>query len=198
MKEIRINLKKINNNDISLIVKHLKHGIVIAYPTDTIYGLGCLATDEASIKKIIKIKKIKNNRPFIVLMSDMKMVKKFCLVDKEQRMFLDKVWPGPVTVILNCRVNLPNQVINGAKGKKTLAVRLPKNDFLIKIIKKAGAPIVSTSLNVVGGEHICRPIDLKKHFKKDLPDLVIDAGVLKGEASRLVDIRDVYNIKILR
>jgi tRNA A37 threonylcarbamoyladenosine synthetase subunit TsaC/SUA5/YrdC len=103
-----------------------------------------------------------------------------------------------VTVILDCHADLPKQVLGGVKGKKTLAVRLPKNDFLIKIIKKIGAPIISTSLNVQGEEVLKRPADLEKHFKKDLPDLVIDAGVLKGEASRVVDIRDISDIKILR
>jgi L-threonylcarbamoyladenylate synthase len=198
MEQIKINFKKINNKDVNSVVKYLKQGKVIAYPTDTVYGLGCLATNEKAIKKIINIKKITKKRPFLVLMSDLKMVKQFCFVNKEQKMLLDKVWPGPVTVILYCQANLPKAVLGGEKKEKTLAVRLPKNDFLIKIIKKAGVPIISTSLNFQGKEVLKRPNNLEKYFKKYLPDLVIDTGVLKGEASRLIDIRDINNIKVLR
>jgi L-threonylcarbamoyladenylate synthase len=201
MKKIKIDLKKINKNEISQIVDYLKRGRVIVYPTDTIYGIGCLALNRLGMKKINRMKERKNVKPFIVLVSSLNMVKKYCRVSQKQEKILKTVWPGPVTAILECRKDLPSEIFGdkyNKKGKNSLGVRLPKNDFLIKIIKKAGVPIVSTSLNVQGGKIIDRPFELEKYFTKVLPDLVIDAGVLKGEASRIIDIRDAENIKILR
>jgi len=201
MKEIKIDLKKINKNEIVLIADYLNKGKVFVYPTDTIYGIGCLALNGPGMKKINRMKERKNVRAFIVLVNSINMVKKYCRVSQKQEKILKTIWPGPVTVILECKKDLPREIF-GEKydkaGKNTLGVRLPKNDFLIKIIKKTGAPIVSTSLNVQGGKILDRPVGLEKIFKKVLPDLVVDAGELKGEASRIIDIRDCENIKIIR
>jgi L-threonylcarbamoyladenylate synthase len=83
-------------------------------------------------------------------------------------------------------------------GLNSLAVRLPKNDFLIKIINEVDFPIVSTSLNKRGEKSLTNVQNLEKHFKY-LPDLAIDAQECKRtKPSRLVDLRDIKNIKIIR
>jgi len=142
-------------------------------------------------------------KPLLILISDFTMLKKYCFVNLEQMEYLKKIWlapashagPGPVTVILKRRPNLPPELTGGLNS---LAVRLPKSDFLIKIISEAGCPLVSTSLNKKGEKPLANAQNLKKHFKY-LPDLVIDAGVCqRTKPSRLVDLRDVKKIKIIR
>jgi L-threonylcarbamoyladenylate synthase len=209
MKTIKINLNKINQKTVELIIDYLKRGKVIAYPTDTIYGLGCDAGNEEAIRKIQKIKN-KENKAMLALISDIKMLKKYCFINKEQEDYLKKVWTGrphpnpllskergqrPVTVILKKRANLPAIL---TAGQDSLAVRLPASDFLIKIINRLGRPLVSTSLNKTGEKPLGGVTDLEKYFN-DLPDLVVDAGKCqRTKASRLVDLRDVNDIKILR
>jgi len=213
MKNIKINFKNITDKQINSIVSYLKQGKVMAYPTDTIYGLGCLATDRKAIRKVHRIKnqEIKKasppkadqplaenqetKKPLLVLISDYKMLTEYCYVNVEQKEYLKKIWPGPVTVVLKLKKKMPIELTGGLKS---LAVRLPKSRFLIKIIKKLGKPIVSTSLNLVGKPLLITVRNLDRHFKKEKPDLVIDGGVLKGRPSKLVDVRDVNNIKILR
>ena len=101
----------------------------------------------------------------------------------------------PVTVILESQPNLPDKLTGDSNS---LAVRLPDNDFLVKIISKAGFPIVSTSLNKTGEPPLSNVQNLEKYFKY-LPDLAIDAGECENtKPSRLVDLRDVKNVIVLR
>ena len=203
MPTIKIDINKTTGEQIDLIVDYLKRGQVLAYPTDTIYGLGCDARNAEAIKKINKIKGQKGSKPLLILISSYEMLKKYCFVNLEQMEYLKRAWsipveaegPSPVTAILKRRPNLPSELTGGLNS---LAVRLPKNEFLIKIISMAGFPIVSTSLNKKGEKPLCNVQNLEKHFKY-WPDLVIDAGECKmTKPSKLVDLRDVKNIKILR
>ena len=195
MQTIKINKNKIIQANVDLIVDYLKSGKVIAYPADTVCGLGCDARNAETIKKINKIKGEKKSKPLLVLISDFEMLKKYCFVNLEQIEYLKNVWPGPVTVILKRRPGLPVELTGGLNS---LAVRLPDNDFLIKIINEAGFPVVSTSLNKKGDKPLTNMQNLEKYFKH-LPDLVIDSGECKRvKPSRLIDIRNINNIKIIR
>lgn len=211
MKTIKINFKKGDipeyrlKKRIDLIVKYLKQGKAIAYPTDTVYGLGCRADNSRAVYKIHKIKKQKvkitkkeeDKKSFLVLVDSYEMLKKYCKVSRVQLKYLTRIWPGPVTVVLILKKGkLPGNLTGGTD---TLAVRLPKSRYLIKIIKKVGVPIVSTSLNISGKTTLNNVKDISKYLKKVKPDLVIDGGKIKRiKPSKLVDIRDIKNIKILR
>ena len=195
MQILKIDLEKVTGEQIDLIVDYLKRGLVVAYPTDTVYGLGCDARNADAIKKINKIKGEKGNKPLLILISDFKMLKKYCFASPPQTDYLKKIWPGPVTAILKRRPSLPKELTGGLNS---LAVRLPKNDFLIKIINEVGFPVVSTSLNKKGEKPLRDAKNIAGHFKY-LPDLVVDAGAYeKTKPSRLIDLRDVKNIKVIR
>lgn len=191
MQKIKINLDKISSQEIGLIVDFLKRGKTIAYPTDTIYGLGCQATDKKAIEKIYCLKKREKKKPLLVLISDFKMLSRYFKVDRKQLAYLRKIWPGKISVILNKKSALPSNI---STGLASAAVRLPKSEFLTKMIKELGEPIVSTSLNRSGEKPFCR-VDNLASIK---PDLVIDAGIIKSKPSRLIDLRDINKIKILR
>lgn len=195
MELIKINLEKITKQEIGLIAGFLKAGKTIVYPTDTIYGLGCLATDKKAINKIYRIKKREKKKPLLVLVSDYLMLRKFFFVDKNQESFLKKVWPGKISVVLNKKSRLPRDLSAGLSG---VAVRLPKSRFLTKIIEEAGVPIVSTSLNLSGEKPIEKVDDLQEYFQGTKPDFIVDAGACQGRPSKLIDLRDVKNIKVLR
>jgi len=197
MEYLKINLKKIAKDEIDLIVDYFKRGKVIVYPTDTIYGLGGLATDKKAIKKNFKIKGRIEKKPFLILVNSFKMLKKYCWVSRKQEKYLRKTWRGAraVSVILRKKRNLPYELTG---GQETIAVRLPKSEFLLKILSGINQPIVSTSLNKSGHKNLDSVSHLDNYFKKAKPDLVVDAGVIKARPSRLIDIRDIGDIKILR
>ena len=197
MEYLKINSKKISKDEIDLIIDYFRRGKVIVYPTDTIYGLGCLATDNKAIKKIFKIKGREKKKPLLILVSNFKMLKKYCHISKEQGKYLKKVWKSTraTSVILKKKRNLPWQLTG---GQETVAVRLPKVKFLLKILRGVREPIVSTSLNKSGQKNLDSVRHLDNYFKKVKSDLVVDVGVIKAKPSRLVDIRDIRNIKVLR
>ena len=124
------------------------------------------------------------------------MAKKYALIDKKQEQYLEKIWPGPVTVVLAGRNILPTEV---AAGKDTIAIRLPKNELLGKIISELDAPLISTSLNYSGSKEVPGLDRLDEYFIVYQPDLVINAGPAKAvKASKLIDLTNINNIKILR
>jgi tRNA threonylcarbamoyl adenosine modification protein (Sua5/YciO/YrdC/YwlC family) len=192
---IKINKNKISFKEISLIADFLKRGKTIVYPTDTIYGLGCLATDKKAINKIYAIKKREKKKPFLVLLGDWKMAADYFMVSPEQKKYLKKIWPGKVSVVLRHKNFFPKEL---SAGLPTLAARLPNNDFLVKIIKAVGVPLVSTSLNLSLRPHLDNVSDLDDYFNIKKPDLIIDSGLLKSKPSKLIDLTDMDNIKILR
>jgi len=196
-----VKLSNIKPAQVSAIAGSLKQGQVVVLPTDTVYGFSCLAADVTAIKKIYRLKKRDTHKPSIVLMPDLKMVKKYARVSVKQESLLKKIWQNsepPTTVILKKRSKLPAEITGLSDG---LAIRLPKLLFLIKILKVVGQPLVSTSLNLSGQPEILSVKNLTKYFprKNNQPDLVIDAGPSKKRRpSRLIDLRFAEQPIILR
>lgn len=209
MQTIKINLENIKQEQIEMIVDYLKQGKVIAYPTDTIYGLGCDARNSEAVMKIREIKGRDDKKPMLILINGYEMLDQYCEVSGEQRKYLENACgtdksplppllggvKKPTTVILKKKGNLPDEL---TCGLDSLAVRLPNNDFLIKIISMAGFPVVSTSLNKTGEPTLNNVNTIKDHFEI-LPDLAIDGGVITAtKPSMLIDLRDVKNVKVIR
>ncbi len=204
MQKMKVYLKKIKDSDIELIANNLKQGKTIVYPTDTIYGIGCLATDRKAINKIFKIKKIKPPRSLIVLIKSYCILYELCYVSRAQEKYIRNIWPPttkdahnpdykyskqPTTFILSGRDNLPKEIL-GKDG--SIAVRLPKNDFLIKILRRVNKPLISTSLNTAGRPTLDILDDIEKYFKKNQPDLIIDAGGKnKTKPSKIIDLTNL-------
>jgi L-threonylcarbamoyladenylate synthase len=202
----KIDFKRITRKDIDYAIKELKKGLVLAYPSDTIYGLGCDARNKKAIERIYKIKEREEKHPLLILVNDFLMLKKYCFCGKEQEQKLKKIWnkeSDPTTVVLKGKNILPPEL---SGGFDSIAVRminnnsdLQKRELLTKIIKGLGAPLVSTSLNKSGEDDVLSLENLEDYFKKDKPDIVIDAGYIKKrKASRVIDLRDIKNIKIIR
>jgi L-threonylcarbamoyladenylate synthase len=205
MQKIKTDLNKTENQAINLIVAAFKKGAVVVYPTDTLYGIGCLATNKQAISRVFKIKKIKPPKPLIVLIKNYRMLHDLCYVSKVQEKYIRNVWSPkkktrPTTFILRSRGNLPKEILGEGSS---LAVRLPKSDFLTTILMKLNQPIISTSLNVTGQEPLSNIKAIGKHFKSWRPDLLIDAGEAdKRKPSQIINIRnikpDLSGINIIR
>jgi L-threonylcarbamoyladenylate synthase len=180
------------------VLTSLKKGAVIALPTDTIYGLSCLANNAKAVKKIKEMKGKSVNRALIILVSSIAMLKKYVILSKEKETDLHKYFgpkTRPTTVILKHKSLLPKEV-SGAFD--TLAIRLPKSVFLIKIIRRARMPLISTSLNLSGQINVSDPNLVNNYFKNN-PDLLVDAGICKNKkASRLIDLSQNGKAIILR
>ncbi|MBL7058093.1 threonylcarbamoyl-AMP synthase [Patescibacteria group bacterium] len=195
---IKLNTQKYTKNEIKRISTFFLQNKIVAYPTDTIYGLGSVATNPKTIKKIYNAKKRKKSKSVIILVKNYCMLKKYFIISKKQNIFLHKLWTDnskPTTVILKSRDTLPKEIISKDGG---VAVRMPiNNHFLIDLIKKINQPIISTSLNISGEKNVSNTSDIPNELISHI-DLVIDAGILINKASCILDIRDINNIITIR
>jgi L-threonylcarbamoyladenylate synthase len=128
-------------------LKHLVNGKTILYPTDTVWGLGCDATNIEAVKEIYKIKNREESKSLIVLVSSLEMLKKYVTVPEKASEILKKA-QKPTTIIYSNPTGIASNIIN--KEDNTLAIRIVQNDFCEELIEKFGKPIVSTSANVSG------------------------------------------------
>jgi len=193
-----------DKSSLSNLVDILKKGFVVVLPTDTIYGFSCLISSKKAVDRIYEIKKRPKEKSFIILCSDLKMIKKYFVVNFFQeevlQIFLNDSQARPTTFILEPKKEFIK--FFGIKKNIGVAVRLPKNNFLSKIITEVNSPLISTSCNLSGQANLN---NLKKIFsffnkEKQQPDYLIK---LKGfapkrRASRIVDIREANNLKIIR
>lgn len=195
MKIIDIKKNKYNNV-LELVSKSLKNSEVIATPTDTIYGLSALSSDEKAIERVYNIKNRSQDKKFIILVSDLEMAKKYAKIDKKQAIYLQSIWPGPITVILEAKSIAKHLSLK----EGTIAVRMPDSNFLIDLIKKIKEPIISTSVNISSYSNLNSALDIEHYFKdkNNQPDLIINSDSGAYKSSRIVNIIDINNPIILR
>ena len=135
------------NKEVEKATKILKKGGVILYPTDTVWGIGCDATNEEAIKKVYQIKKINTSNPMLCLLSGASMLKKYLKsVPKESENILRKT-SSPTTIIYNHSINISKQLTG---ENDSIGFRVTNNEFCKKLIEKLNKPIVSTSANLSG------------------------------------------------
>ena len=186
------------------IINCLQDGKVLVLPTDTIYGLSCLVSKRKAIEKIYAIKERPKEKSFIILCSDLKMVRKYFSLNNFQEEVLHRFVFDPsacaTTFILQPKKDLIKYL--NVDEKKGVAMLLPKSIFLSKIISEINMPIISTSCNLSGQESLNNLKKIFSFFKKRLiqPDAIVKLnGYLpKRRASRIIDILEDDNLKIIR
>ena len=134
-------------NKTSKILFFLNKGSTILYPTDTVWGLGCDATNEAAVKKIYKLKNREESKSLIILVDSIEMLQNHVESIPEKALETLRTSVKPTTIIYN---NPKRLASNAIASDNTIAIRIPKDEFCIQLIKEFGKPIVSTSANVSG------------------------------------------------
>lgn len=201
MQYIKINREESRPAVIAAIAGSLLKGEIAVLPTDTIYGFSCAAASRQAIRRIYRLKGRDEKKPLIILVSSLAMARRYAHIKPGIEAKLASIWSAssrPTTVILSDKENLPPEISAGSGG---LAVRLPKSDFLIRIIRKINQPLVSTSLNISGQEEINEVDNLAAHWprRNNQPDMVIDAGrPRRRRASRVIDWRNDKPVVIRR
>lgn len=167
-------MERLKSSDESLkkAIQILKSGGVIIFPTETVYGIGTLASNEKAIKRIYEIKKRPSDKPLQILIADLKQVESLAQdISTKARELIKKYWPGPLTLVFK------------ARSGGSVGIRMPKHDWLLKLIKEIG-PLAATSANLSG-----EPESLSAQEVRIEADLLIDGGKCKlGEASTVIDV----------
>ena len=149
------------SDNISEIVDLLHRGKTILYPTDTIWGIGCDATNTEAIERIYEIKKRDRTKPLIILVSDIEMLKKYVPHLHPRIETLLVYHKRPLTLLHKNTTGLPEILLK----KKKAAIRIVKEPFIASVIKQLGKPITSTSANIAGQE-------FPKSFNEISPEII--------------------------
>lgn len=170
-----------SSDQLAAIASTLCSGGVILLPTDTIYGLHALATDQGAADRVAEIKGRADTKPFVVLGASVEQLEEIGIdVRPEVRKALLELWPAPLTAILPLSRPIP-----ASRGAATLAVRVPALDWLRELLKRTG-PLLSTSANRSGEPPIEDPKNLAQELQNQL-DGVADGGPSRSEPSTIVD-----------
>jgi tRNA threonylcarbamoyl adenosine modification protein (Sua5/YciO/YrdC/YwlC family) len=184
---IKIYPDKPNEVAIAKVVKVLKEGGLVIYPTDTVYGLGCDITNTKALERIAKIKGIKLDKAnFSFICYDLSNISDYVRqIDTTTFKLLKRALPGPYTFILPGNNNLPKEF----KKKTTVGIRVPDNSIALEIVRQLGNPIVSTSIHDED-DVIEYTTDPELIFEKwqNLVDLVIDGGYGDNVGSTIIDL----------
>lgn len=164
---------KVNRDSIVKAASILKSGGLVAFPTETVYGLGASALNPQSVARVFEVKNRPSFDPFIVHIADPSDVENLCRdISSKAYELMEKFWPGPLTLVLP-KSNIVPDIVSA--GNETLAVRLPSHPTALEIIKESGIPIAAPSANPFSrlspttSEHVARQIGSKI-------DLIIDGG----------------------
>ncbi|MBI9067705.1 MAG: threonylcarbamoyl-AMP synthase [Salinivirgaceae bacterium] len=184
--------------DIKKALEVLRNGGVILYPTDTIWGIGCDATNKEAVQRIYEIKKRKDNKSMIVLVDSVGRLTNYIDEIPDIAYDLMEVSDKPLTVILEGAKNLAENVIN--QKDKSIGVRLVNEVFCQRLIQQLKKPIVSTSANISSessaktfaeiSDEIIKQVDFVVNYRQD--------DALKCNPSGIIKISKNGEIKVIR
>jgi len=176
MQKLKISPQALNEAE-----KILKNGGVVIFPTETVYGIGALASSESAVKRIFEVKKRPYGKPLQILISDISQVNQFASeISNKAKEVMKKYWPGPLTLIFKKKPKVSDIITSSGN---TVGLRMPKNSTILKLIKEVG-PIAASSANISGQPDPISPEEVKIEA-----DLLLDGGRCKiGQASTVVDV----------
>ena len=162
----------------------LNNSGVFIYPTETLYGIGCLAFNNSACKKILDIKGRSASKGLIILVKDEFMLEKYFFINKSILKKYSRI-EKPLTIILKCRKKFPNIV---SAGTENVAVRISSNPFVKELFNHIDEPITSTSANISGSGNLIKINDIYKYFFNKV-DLIVDSGnIPPSKGSAIVDL----------
>ncbi len=179
------------------IIQAFQDGKVVLYPTDTIWGIGCLATNERAVERIYEIKERSNDKSLILLVGDIKMLQKYVPNLSVKVIDIINHYPRPITVVYNDTIHLPDY-LKAADG--SIAIRITNDDFCKRVIKRLNEPIISTSANRSGEPtapifstitpYIKNSVDYIETYRQDYTTIHAPSTVAKiNEAGEMLILR---------
>ncbi len=166
----------------------LRHGGVICYPTDTMYGIGCDIFNQKAIKRVYQIKRRPKDKPFSFMCDSLTNISQYGHVGNTAYRLMRKNLPGPYTFVLSGTKLVPKIMLT---KQKTVGIRVPGHPVCLAIIEALGNPILNTSAAPEDEDdsQICSADDVERLFGKQV-DLIIDSGEIIPEPSSVISLLD--------
>ncbi|MFZ5518345.1 MAG: L-threonylcarbamoyladenylate synthase [Candidatus Zhuqueibacterota bacterium] len=179
---------------ISKVAEILKDEGIIAYPTDTVYGIGCDIFCKRAIERIFQIKGKSHKTPLSFICPDLKDISNYAHVSNRAYKVMRHLLPGPYTFVLKATRLVPKLMIT---QRKTVGIRVPDNRICIALLLELGHPIVSTSASFGQYDIFLDAEEIDIRLGHQL-DAIIDGGPLGESSSSVVDLTDDDHFRVLR
>jgi L-threonylcarbamoyladenylate synthase len=168
-------------------------GGIVAYPTDTVYGLGCDPRNSRAVKRVMAVKG-KREKPLPILVTSPAVADRIAVMDRQARALTSRFWPGPLTLVLKLRVRFPNSL---TLGRKTIAVRCPNDQAALRLIERCGGLLTGTSANLAGYPP-CTSAKMVLRCLGDRIDAVVDGGRSPRRVGSTIVRIDRHRVMIVR
>ncbi len=197
------------NEEIQKALEVLRAGGVILYPTDTVWGIGCDATDPEAVAKVYALKKRADSKSLVLLASDIDMICRYVREIPEMAVQLIEVNDKPMTIIYpdavagekgNMKSDRRCLAFNTVAEDGTVGIRIPMMDFCRQLVSKLGRPIVSTSANI-SGEPTPKKFSEISEVVRTAVDHIADPSLERGstgQSSSIIKVGLDYSIEIIR
>ena len=173
-------------------VDEIERGGIIAYPTDTVYGLGCDLLNKQAIDTLYQIKGMRRDKSLAFVCPDLSDIARYAIVDNSAYRVLKRFLPGPYCFVLTATREVPKML---QTKQKTVGIRVPDHPVTIALVRELGRPIISTTANLPGEDPMIDPDEIDKRFRGLA--LVLDAGAGGNTPTTVVDLSQ-GDIRVVR
>ena len=172
-------------------VTMLEQGVVIAYPTDTNYGMGCGIFDKQAIARVCRLRNIDESHLLSLLLPDLSDVARYAVIDSDTYRIMKRRLPGAYTFILRATPEVPRIF---QSPRMTVGIRIPDHPVTLALARIYKKPMVTTSTRM-GDRMLNSAADIAENMGHDL-DMILDAGIIAGKDSSVVDLSGPYPVVI--
>ena len=174
--------RKLFKKEFDETVDLLKSGDIVAFPTDTVFGIGVIYNDGKAVEKMKEAKGRDASKPFPLMVADLKQLEEVAYVTDRERRIAQKYTPGALTLVLKRKDTVARESVNGFD---TIAIRIPDDRFVLKLLKKAG-PMFVTSANISGEPAACNEKEVLRQLDGRI-EAVVRGKAGTGVASTIID-----------
>ena len=185
--------KDFTQKDLDAVAQSVKEGKVVAFPTDTVYGVGVRFDDEAAIERMKWSKGRPESKPFPMMVCDEVQMASVAWLDEDVLKLVRRFTPGALTLVLKKKDNVADYVTN---GKDTIAIRIPDHRFVLDLLEKVGVPMLVTSANLSDHPSCTTYAEVMQQLDGRI-DAIVDGQCGSGVASTIVDVTQ-KPFKVLR
>jgi len=174
--------------DIERAADILLEGGTVVFPTDTVYGLGAIASSDEAVEKIFDIKGRDKQKPINVLIADFEDILKVAEIpSREEGKLMEKFWPGPLTLILKRKEGVANAA---SSNGETIGVRMPNSEIARNLIREVGFPLATTSVNLAGDQPAVKASEIDEKVAEKVDFILENDENLSEVASTIVEFKD--------
>ena len=161
----------------------LRRGGLVAFPTESFYGLGAAALDPQAVERVFTIKGRPDSKPLLVVVDSVVMAERLAAdVPPGARDLMARHWPGPLTLVLKAAADVPSRL---TAGTGTLGVRMPAHPIALGLVRAARQPVTAPSANPSGADPPMTALQVKRYFDGAV-DMILDGGATAGGAASTV------------